>query len=249
MSVQNHDTQLKITYEVIVKDLKTLGEQSAYKADADEIDPRYMSYGVRAPEMKRYISKLKPNFKKMETEEKINLAQRLIASGFGEQKTVALALLERETDYFNPDRFDLLEKIFSQLHGWSKIDAYTGLFLRQILKAHESEVIKLLKTWNHSGDLWLRRASVVLYTRQVAKSDRYKDAALVNCENLIFAKEHLVQTGVGWCLRDLMRWHKEDILPYVIDLRAKGVSSKITLYALRDIKREERKEILAKKSP
>ena len=246
MTAQESNSEIESLSKSITDDLELLGTQSAYKADADEIDPRYKSYGVRAQEMKRYILQLKPTFSKMETSEKISLAQRLIASGFGEQKTVALALLEREAQYFTQDRFDLLEEIFSQLFGWSKIDAYTGLFLRQILNAHEAELIELLKSWNLHDDQWLRRASVVLFTRQVARSERYKDVALANCDNLIHAKEHLVQTGVGWCLRDLMRWHKEDILPYVIDLRAKGISSKITPYALRDIKGDERKNILGK---
>lgn len=246
MIAQNSDTQIKLLHNIIVKDLQALGEQSAYKADADEIDPRYLSYGVRAPEMKRFISQIKPELKTLVRDQKIELAGRLISSGFGEQKTVALAILEREANYFTPERFKLLDEFIRGLCGWSKIDAYTGLFLRQILKSHEADLIKLLTSWNRDDDLWLRRASVVLFTRQVARSQQYIDVALANCETLIHDKEHLVQTGVGWCLRDLMRWHKEDILPYVIDLRAKGISSKITLYALRDIKGDERKKILGK---
>ncbi|MCV0428360.1 MAG: DNA alkylation repair protein [Roseibium sp.] len=99
-------------------------------------------------------------------------------------------------------------------------------------------------SWNVDDDLWLRRASVVVFTRKVAKSGLYKDTALANCNTLINDPEHLVQTGVGWCLRDLMRRHKEEILSYVLHLRRKGISSKITLYALRDIKGEERSAIL-----
>ena len=130
------------------------------------------------------------------------------------------------------------------LHGWSKIDSVTKLFLPTILARHTQETIELLERWNISDDRWLRRASVVLFTRKVAKSVLYKDVARRFCQALIHDNEHLVQTGVGWCLRDLMRWHKEEILPYVAELRRSGVSSKITLYALRDIKGDERKAIL-----
>ncbi|MEP3279556.1 MAG: DNA alkylation repair protein [Stappiaceae bacterium] len=231
-------------HHVIASRLGALGESSPYAADANEPDPRYLGYGVRAPEMKRVIADLKTDFASLDVEQKIELAKRLICSGYGEQKTVALALLERVPDYFSPERFGLLEQLIRGLHGWSKIDAYTGSLLRLVLQAHDTELINLLGSWNIDPDPWLRRASVVIFTRKVAKSGLYKDVALSNCDSLINDPEHLVQTGVGWCLRDLMRWDKEEVLRYVVDLRNKGVSSTITLYALRDIKGEERRAVL-----
>ena len=228
--------------------LSALGEGTPYVADANEPDPRYLGYGVRAPEMKRFLASLKPNISALDTEQKIELATRLIASRYGEQKSVALALLEEAPEYFTPERFDLLESLVSGLHGWSKIDGVTKLFLPSVLERHEREVIDLVGRWNVHDDQWLRRASVVLFTRKVAKSMSFKDVAVRHCNNLIHDVEHLVQTGVGWCLRDLMRWHKAEILPYVLDLRRMGVSSKITLYALRDIKGEERNAILQRRT-
>lgn len=223
--------------------LSALGKDTPYVADANEPDPRYLGYGVRAPEMKRFISSLKPDFRALDTEQKVELATRLISSGYGEQKSVALALLETVPDYFTPERFGQLETLVGGLHGWSKIDSVTKLFLPKILERHERELIDLMGRWNAHEDRWLRRASVVLFTRKVAKSKSFKDVAVQHCNTLLHDDEHLVQTGVGWCLRDLMRWHKAEILPYVIDLRRAGVSSKITLYALRDIKGEERTSV------
>jgi len=225
--------------------LDDLGKASAYVADANEPDPRYLGYGVRAQEMKRVVSGLRPAFRALDTEQKVELATRLISSGYGEQKTVALALLEAVPDHFPPERFDVLEQLIRGLHGWSKIDAYTGSFLPMVLRAHEADFLQQLERWNGDKDLWLRRASVVIFTRKVAKSGLYKDAALRNCNALINDPEHLVQTGVGWCLRDLMRRHKAELVEYVAELRRQGVSSKITLYALRDIKGAERKALLA----
>lgn len=228
----------------IATELSVLGEGTPYIADANEPDPRYLGYGVRAPEMKRFVSSLKPQFAALDADQQIELAKRLIASGYGEQKAVAIALLEKVPEWFSPDRFSLLEELVGGLHGWSKIDSVTKLFLPTILERHAQETIELLERWNISEDQWLRRASAVLFTRKVAKSGLYKDIARRFCHALIHDKEHLVQTGVGWCLRDLMRWHKDDILPYISKLRRTGVSSKITLSALRDIQGEERKAIL-----
>ncbi|MEM6385219.1 MAG: DNA alkylation repair protein [Pseudomonadota bacterium] len=241
---RSHSADVASLQTEIASQLRVLGAETPYAADANEPDPRYLGYGVRAPEMKRFLGSLRPKLKDLGTEEKIELAARLIASGYGEQKSVALALLEDVPDYFTPARFCELEDIVSGLHGWSKIDGATKLFLPSILERHQQATAELLTRWNTSEDRWLRRASVVLFTRKVAKSGLHKDLALRFANALVYDQEHLVQTGVGWCLRDLMRWHKEEILPYVIDLRHKGVSSKITLYALRDIKGKERQDIL-----
>ncbi|MEM7615909.1 MAG: hypothetical protein AAF245_12725 [Pseudomonadota bacterium] len=81
--------------------LSDLGDGSPYAADANEPDPRYRGYGVRAPEMKRFISSLKPEISPLSTDEKIDLATRLIRSGYasgaleGIGKTIAMSLHER----------------------------------------------------------------------------------------------------------------------------------------------------------
>ncbi|MCV3274465.1 DNA alkylation repair protein, partial [Roseobacter sinensis] len=101
----------------IVSRLKALGDGTPYVADANEPDPRYLGYGVRAPEMKRFLASLKPEFADLHTEQKIELATRLIASGYGEQKSVAIALVEKVQEHFTPERFGKLEDLVSGLHG------------------------------------------------------------------------------------------------------------------------------------
>ncbi len=56
-----------------------------------------------------------------------------------------------------------------------------------------------------------------------------------------------LRKGVGWALKDNMRFDKRRVLDYIRDLRRKGVSSTITLYAIRDLKGKEREEILKMK--
>lgn len=232
-------------YKCIVSELASAGQGTPYKADANEPDPRYLGYGVRAPAMKRLISNFRSTLSMLNVDEKVELASRLIKSGYGEQKTVALYLLDQIPDYFSPDRFELLDALIRRLHGWSKIDAYTGSLLRYVLEAHPTEFLGLLETWNADDDLWLRRASVVIFTRKVSRTGLYTKTALEHCDNLKHDPERLVQTGVGWCLRDLMRHDKQQILNYVLELRREKISSNITLYALRDIVGKEREAILS----
>ncbi|MCV0428361.1 MAG: DNA alkylation repair protein [Roseibium sp.] len=137
------NVEIEALHGTITMKLSSLGESTPYAADANEPDPRYLGYGARAPEMRRVISGFKTDFSMLGTEQKVELAERLIGSGYGEQKSVALALLEQVPEYFSPERFDLLEKLIRGLHGWSKIDSFTKFFLKQILDAHEDKFIEL----------------------------------------------------------------------------------------------------------
>jgi 3-methyladenine DNA glycosylase AlkD len=233
-------------YNSIVSDLETAGQDSRYRADADEPDPRYKSYGVRAAARKEIIRIHRKGIRSLQRQEQLELAWKLIESEYGEQQSIALFILEAHAEYISPSKFGQLDKYVRYFHGWSKIDSYTGSLLRDVLFRHPDEFINLVAQWNQDEDLWLRRASVVLFTRKVAKSGKFNDVALKFCENLLHDPEVIVQKGVGWSLKDLMRSDKERIIDYVIDLRARGVSSVITLYAIKDIKGKERAEILSR---
>lgn len=92
--------------------------------------------------------------------------------------------------------------------------------------------------------MWKRRASVVTFTRKIWESGEFTDEALELCDNLIWDKEDYVRKGVGWALKGNMRGAKERVLDYVKSLRRKGVSSVITLYAIRDLRGKERETVL-----
>ncbi len=231
-------------YRRIVGELSRAGQASPYAADANEPDPRYLGYGVRAPEMRRIIGTFKSELKVLGPDAKLAMASRLIESGYGEQKTIALHLLEQMPEYFTPARFAELERVVRGLQGWSKIDTCTGALLRLVLDRHPHECLELLWRWVSDDDLWMRRASVVIFTRKVAQSGLYTDHALKHCEQLKHDREDMVRKGVGWCLKDLMRVDKKRVLDYVISLREQQVSSVITLYALRDIKGAEREKLM-----
>ena len=88
---------------------------------------------------------------------------------------------------------------------------------------------------------------MVTFVRKVAESGEFTDEVIHLCENLIMDREDIVQKGVGWALKDNLRSAPDRILPYIKDLRRRGVSSTITLYAIRDLRGVKRQEVLAVK--
>jgi len=235
-------TQLRQT---LVGRLEALGEGTPYVADANEPDPRYLGYGVRRPAMQALLREYRAAFKALSRAEALSLVHAFIDSGYGEQKSLAFELLSLHVDYFEPDRLHEFEAICRRLHGWSKIDSFAGNLLQRILLKHPKDVVALAARWAKDPDHWMRRASVVVYTRKIAASGTFVDAALANCEQLKLDEEDMVRKGVGWCLKDLMRADRPRLIEYVISLRRQGVSSVVTLYAIRDLKGAERQRVLA----
>ena len=81
----------------------------------------------------------------------------------------------------------------------------------------------------------------------MVNSSQFNDIALEFCRDLRHDREDLVLKGVGWALKDMMRSDKARLINYVKQLRREGVSSVVTLYAIRDIKGAERAAILGER--
>jgi 3-methyladenine DNA glycosylase AlkD len=116
-----------------------------------------------------------------------------------------------------------------------------------LLFNYPNEVLQVLRRWNRAKSLWKRRASVVVLTRRVGASGRFTDEALELCNGLVWDGEDYVRKGVGWALKDVMQGDREKVLEYVKDLRRRGVSAMITLYAIRNLTGRERREVLNSK--
>jgi len=166
------------------------------------------------------------------------------ASDFSEQVNFGDAILQLSIEQLTPTHFDSLNEIASFLNNWGETDWFCIRVAQPLLRKYPRPTLNLLRRWNSSKSLWKRRASVVTFTRKNGMSGEFTDEALELCNNLIWDKEDYVRKGVGWALKDNMRSAKKRVLDYVKSLRQKGVSSVITLYAIRDLKGKEREEVL-----
>jgi len=205
------------------------------------------SYGLREPEEKELIEKYSHSFKQLNLQQRFKLAKMFYASKFSEQVNLGDAILKLSLNKLTPDHYDFLDEIGSYLSNWADTDWFCIDILQPLLRKYPKATLKLLRKWNSSKSMWKRRASVVTFTRKIGESGEFTSEALELCDNLVWDKEDLVRKGVGWALKDNMRGAKKRVLDYVKSLRRKGVSSVITLYAIRDLKGKEREEVLKTK--
>lgn len=237
--------EIGIIYDRIHQQLKAAGLYSDYDSDADEKDPRYKAFGVKMPEVRAIYKREKAAIKVLNIDDRIVLAQALIFEGIGELQSVGILILSDNLDFFTADNINSLDSYIKHLFGWSKIDMFVINVVQKIFRRYQSSVLRYIDRWSLSEEYWERRASVVAFTRDISHSGDLVNHALKYCDRLKDDKEDMVQKGVGWCLKDLLKSnpHKEKILQYVITERKNGLSNTIFRYILKGASPMERKRL------
>lgn len=203
-----------------------------------------ISYGFSRSDYVEVYKKFNPLFYDLSLKERITLARKLVRSENSTITHIGIHLLRISRQELGQTHFKFFDECLDNVTEWGNTDLFCSEVLQPMLERMPEHVIKLLRKWNQSENKWKRRASVVTFTRNTAKKGKFIDIVLDLCNNLIWDREDLVRKGVGWALKDNMRFDKKRVLEYVKGLRRKGVSSIITLYAIRDLKGEERREVL-----
>lgn len=224
------------------------------RADADRAEKEmyyhkkvgsgFKCYGISSSEFKEMAKEFRQAFNELSFGERLELARRFFRSGYAGQMSFGITLLRLSVKEMKPCDFWVLEEVGDCLNNWGTVDGFCIDVLQPLLLTYPDEVLKILKEWNKSKSLWKRRASAVVFTRGIGASGKFTDEALELCDYLIWDKEDLVRKGVGWALKDTMRGDKKKVLEHVKELRRKGASAVIMLYAIRDLKGKERKEVL-----
>ncbi len=218
------------------------------RAERDRMYHKYdgwNGYGLTALVSRGIEKRFRKELGMLSMLETFDLAMLLVHSPMEEEKFLAVTLLHLHAHEFETKHLRFLDIFLGYLGSWSTIDEFAGRVLQALLPRFPQEIEALLRKWNKAQSMWTRRASVVAFTRKVGESGKYTNLGLELCDNLKSAPEDLVQKGVGWALKDLMRGDKKRVLAYVKLLRKERVPATITLYALRDLKGGERQVVLS----
>lgn len=207
----------------------------------------YLSYGLKASEFREIMDEFRPQFLALSLQERMNLAVKFLQERVGDLGHVGLHILTLSVKELGPEDLAYLDGLPVYFKSWSHVDHLSLGVMQPLLWKYRTETLELLEQWSRSPVRWKRRASVVTFVRKVAKSGEFIEEVIRLCENLVWDEEDIVQKGVGWALKDNLRSAPDRLLPYIKDLRRRGVSSTITLYAIRDLKGAKRNEVLGVK--
>ena len=210
----------------------------------------YISYGLKTADFYTLMDSFSSRFLELSLEESLQLSQALLSTHVGELGHSGIRVISLSIGELTPGHFPVLDRLMDDFRSWSHVDHFCGSVLQPLLLKYREETLAQLDVWNGSAQRFKRRASVIVFVRKIGESGDFVEEALNLCKNLIWEKDPIVQKGVGWALKDNLRSAPELVVPFIKNLRRLGVSSTITLYAIRDLKGRLRQEVLAvKKEP
>jgi 3-methyladenine DNA glycosylase AlkD len=202
---------------------------------------------VRTGDVRRVARSINRMAAEVPVDERLNLIEYLYQNSDWHCHLCATHILAESVDEIEPRRLPRIAVFVSSFDTWGKVDDFATSVLHKLLLKDAEAVLPMVRQWNRSSSMWERRLSMVAFTRKAGASGRFTAECLALAENLLYDPEDLVQKAVGWALKDTMRGDHETVLSYIKNLRQRGVSSVITLYAIRDLKGKEREDVLALK--
>jgi 3-methyladenine DNA glycosylase AlkD len=159
--------------------------------------------GVSAPTMRQIAREVHGRVKSQTTAlDAVAVCDELLSDPRQEVKLTALVFLSRfvrkleATIFGNAKRW--IESDWCQ--SWAVIDELCGDILGPLL-VREHTYFRLVRSWHKSGDMWLRRAAMVVLIKP-ARRGLLLDEAYHTAGKLLNEPEDLVQKAVGWLLRE-----------------------------------------------
>ncbi len=207
-------------------------------------DDEYVCYGLKTSDFHNMMKEYRSRFLEFPLSERLELAVKLFETRIGELGHTGIYIFSISSEELNPTHFPILDAAADNFTSWTHVDVLCTKVTPTVLFNYPEKMLDFLDKWNHSLNRFKRRASVVTFIQKVAKSGKFLDDALRLCENLVWDSEDIVRKGVGWTLKVNMEYAHDRVLEYVKDLRKRGISSTITLYAIEKLPPDIRKEVL-----
>lgn len=176
--------------------------------------------GVRTPFVRAISADA---FKVLEDTEKKDvwtLCDRLLESGYGEERTIAFDWAWRLRKKLEPSDFKVFVRWLARhCADWAGVDDLSCHPLGYLLYEHP-ELLPSLAPWRRSPKWHLRRASAVALIYSVRR-EKQLDLVLKTADALLMDEHDLVQKGYGWLLKEASRHFPKIVFDYVMKHKAR----------------------------
>ena len=150
----------------------------------------------------------------------IEVADLLFQGEVLEEKTLAVLLLERETDAFGDREFELFEKWLDRIGSWADHDGLVHYLISPMVLGNKRRQERAC-TWAKSKNNWRRRAAAVALIRDARAKQSFKQIQRVT-EALLDDEDDMVQKGLGWLLREAAKADPQTTIPYLMKIRKRS---------------------------
>lgn len=176
-------------------------------------------YGVRTPIVRQIAKKYFKQIKHLDKKEIFVLSEELFKNQYNEEATVAIQWVSGISKQFEKSDFNIFENWLTKyIDNWANDDDFCLHIIHPIIEKYPDLVDKI-KSWSHSKNMWLRRASAVCFITTIgafyATRHNLKDIFEIS-EILLHDKEELVQKGYGWMLKAASVHYQKEVFDFVM---------------------------------
>jgi 3-methyladenine DNA glycosylase AlkD len=162
-----------------------------------------------------------------------------------EAKNLGIFLLARYQKSFDQHLLRNIESWLADDHcnNWAATDALCSEILAPLVRQH-SDLIAELKRWTSSGNLWVRRASVVGMIHCARRGERLDEVYAI-AGSLFKYPEDLIHKATGWVLREAGKCDQPRLEAFLLE-HGPRIPRTTLRYAIEKFSPEKRKTLLEK---
>jgi 3-methyladenine DNA glycosylase AlkD len=145
------------------------------------------------------------------------VADKLFSGRNLEEKVFAVFLLEKQTDNFGDDEFQLFASWLDRVSSWADHDALAHDLLAPMMAADSARCHEVF-VWAKSQNRWRRRAACVALIRGVREQRFFPEIVRLSDE-LLRDEDDMVRKGLGWLLREAAKANPKRAVPYLMKIQ------------------------------
>jgi 3-methyladenine DNA glycosylase AlkD len=173
----------------------------------------------------------------------VQVADNLFQGDVLEEKAMAVYLVEKSVAEFGDREFKLFESWLDRISSWADHDALVSYLIANMIVAEPRRAARVFK-WAKSPDRWHRRAACVALHRGTRRQMFFDEITRLT-ELLLSEKDDMVQKGLGWLLRETVKYNREPAVPFIMRIRER-LPRLVLRTACETLPVAERRRILAR---
>jgi len=150
----------------------------------------------------------------------VEVADNLFFGSVLEEKIAAVFLLEKLEAQFRDREFRMFEAWLDRISSWADHDGLVHYLIAPAVVAKPGRVKDVFR-WAKSPDRWHRRAACVALIRGARARMFFPE--IVKLSDLLLAdSDDMVQKGLGWLLRETVKFDAGRAVPYLMKIRGQA---------------------------
>jgi 3-methyladenine DNA glycosylase AlkD len=174
----------------------------------------------------------------------IELARKLWASPYHDEKRLALRLLQFFPEFLDIGIVTMLEKMLMESPTWDLVDDIAIHLVGAVLEKDKKAYAFLIK-WSKSENFWIKRASLISQILMFRKGEGDRKYFYDFAERMASEKEFFIRKAIGWCIREISKADPEAAFDFL--MRIKDRASGLTLREGSKRLPERQRKLLLKK--